>query len=250
MKPFHCVAVLSVIAAVALFVAGFSGAAGFALMFGTVVEIIGAMQSFGEAVLFLDQPDPVLVEGLADSLVLHIASQAVFGQIEQDPRFGLLVLGEIASRALSPGINDSGTAIDVIGRQLRVLLDWAEPDGEEAAVDTACPRLYARRLEDEDLFDDAFGMIMRDGAGRIEVQVRLQKALAALGRYRVMAWVTGVMLLVLTAEMLLKYVVRVGDDVLAHTDHPTAFFQFAPVVSPATGPRAKFRRTGGAVRCG
>lgn len=100
---------------------------------------------------------------------------------EQDPRFGLLVLGEIASRALSPGINDSGTAIDVIGRQLRVLLDWAEPDGEESAVDTACPRLYARRLEDEDLFDDAFGMIMRDGAGRIEVQVRLQKALAALG---------------------------------------------------------------------
>ena len=43
MKPFHCVAVLSVIAAVALFVAGFSGAAGFALIFGTVVEIIGAM---------------------------------------------------------------------------------------------------------------------------------------------------------------------------------------------------------------
>lgn len=44
---------------------------------------------------------------------------------------------------------------------------------------------------------------------------RAVKALAALGRYRVMAWVTGVMLLVLTVEMLLKHVVRVGDDVLA-----------------------------------
>jgi len=98
---------------------------------------------------------------------------------EQDPRFGLLVLGEVASRALSPGVNDSGTAIDVIGRQLRVLLDWAKPD-EAAADETACPRLYVPQLADADLFDDAFGMVMRDGAGRIEVQVRLQKVLSAL----------------------------------------------------------------------
>ena len=40
---------------------------------------------------------------------------------EQDPRFGVLVLSEIASRALSPGINDTGTAIEVIGRGVRVL---------------------------------------------------------------------------------------------------------------------------------
>ena len=40
------------------------------------------------------------------------------------------------------------------------------------------------------------------------------KAEGSLRRYRVMAWVTGVMLLVLTVEMLLKYVVGVGDDVL------------------------------------
>lgn len=43
MKPFHYVAILSVVTALALFVAGFSGAAGFALVLGTAVEIIGAM---------------------------------------------------------------------------------------------------------------------------------------------------------------------------------------------------------------
>ncbi|GDY38650.1 hypothetical protein ACINB_45420 [Acidovorax sp. NB1] len=43
MKPFHYVAILSVVAALALFVAGFSGAAGFALVLGTAVEIVGAM---------------------------------------------------------------------------------------------------------------------------------------------------------------------------------------------------------------
>ena len=37
---------------------------------------------------------------------------------------------------------------------------------------------------------------------------------SALRRYRVMAWVTGVMLLILVAEMLVKYVLQPGDDVL------------------------------------
>lgn len=40
------------------------------------------------------------------------------------------------------------------------------------------------------------------------------KARASLGRYRAMAWVTGVMLLVLTVEMLLKYVMGAGEDVM------------------------------------
>jgi integral membrane protein len=40
------------------------------------------------------------------------------------------------------------------------------------------------------------------------------KARAALGRYRVMAWVTGVMLLVLVVEMLLKYVLGAPDSVM------------------------------------
>ena len=41
------------------------------------------------------------------------------------------------------------------------------------------------------------------------------QARGALGRYRVMAYVTGTMLLLLVAEMLLKYAVGVGDAVLA-----------------------------------
>ncbi|GEN80764.1 DUF3817 domain-containing protein [Actinotalea fermentans] len=42
----------------------------------------------------------------------------------------------------------------------------------------------------------------------------MEKVRAALQRYRVMAWITGVMLLILTAEMVLKYVVQVDDSVL------------------------------------
>ena len=40
------------------------------------------------------------------------------------------------------------------------------------------------------------------------------KAGGALRRYRVMAWVTGVMLLVLVVEMTVKYVLQAGPEVL------------------------------------
>lgn len=41
-----------------------------------------------------------------------------------------------------------------------------------------------------------------------------EKAGGALRRYRVMAFVTGVMLLVLCVEMLMKYGLRVDDDIM------------------------------------
>jgi CRP-like cAMP-binding protein len=63
-----------------------------------VVEILGPLQSFGEAVMFLDQPYPVLGEALADTLVLHIGAAAVFGQIEQDPRFARKLLAGMSIR--------------------------------------------------------------------------------------------------------------------------------------------------------
>ena len=37
-------------------------------------------------------------------------------------------------------------------------------------------------LRSADLFDDAFMLMARDGAGLVEIQLRLQKSLAALGR--------------------------------------------------------------------
>jgi uncharacterized membrane protein len=83
---------------------------------------------------------------------------------DQDPRFGLSVLAEIASRALSPAINDPGTAIDVLGRMVRVLALWAE---REPADTPPCAQVWAPTLADADLLDDAFQPIARDGAGLV-----------------------------------------------------------------------------------
>ena len=96
---------------------------------------------------------------------------------DQDPRFGVIVLSEIASRALSPGVNDPGTAIDVLGRLVRVLSQWQEA----ASADVTYPRLHVPPVLASELMEDAFEAIARDGAALIEVQVRLQVSLAALG---------------------------------------------------------------------
>jgi uncharacterized membrane protein len=95
---------------------------------------------------------------------------------DQDPRFGLIVLSEIASRALSPSVNDPGTAIDVIGRLLRVLAHWRPAERPEVRHQ----RVHVPPVRAMQLLRDAFVPIARDGAGLIEVQIRLQKGLAAL----------------------------------------------------------------------
>ncbi|MBA1279639.1 MULTISPECIES: DUF2254 domain-containing protein [Pseudomonadaceae] len=105
-----------------------------------------------------------------------IGAQRTF---DRDPRFGMTVLAEIASRALSPGINDQGTAVDVIGRGLRVLSHLSRPTPpEEPKFD----RIFAPGLSVADMLDDFFTPIARDGAALVEVGICLQQALASLGR--------------------------------------------------------------------
>ena len=100
---------------------------------------------------------------------------------DHDPRFGLVVLSEIASRALSPAVNDPGTAIAVIeagGRVLLCLLDHRSED--------ACPlpaRVHVPPTSLSDLLNDWCRPIARDGAANVEVGIRLQKSLGALARH-------------------------------------------------------------------
>ncbi len=110
---------------------------------------------------------------------------------EQDPRFGLTVMSEIASRALSRAVNDPGTAIDVLGRAVRLLAIWAEPLAAENR-EVRYPGIHVPPLELDDLFDDIFTPIARDGAAIVEVGIRLQKMLRTLAglddpRYRAAA---------------------------------------------------------------
>jgi len=111
------------------------------------------------------------------SKAIHIGHIRIF---DDDPRFGLIVLAEVASRALSSGINDPGTAIQIIGSQERLLFLW----NDGGKINTEKKILYdcieVPTISMEDFFDDAFRPISRDGAPFIEVMLRLQKTFKAL----------------------------------------------------------------------
>jgi uncharacterized membrane protein len=99
---------------------------------------------------------------------------------DDDPRFGLVVLSEIASRALSPAVNDPGTAIHIIGSFVRLFSQWAEASCQREEAATVAPRfnrISVPELALEDLLDDAFQALGRDGAPCLEVGLHLQKGL-------------------------------------------------------------------------
>lgn len=99
---------------------------------------------------------------------------------DDDPRFGLVVLSEIATRALSPAVNDPGTAISIIGTLIRLFTIWNKPIKIKNKDIEVYKRVEVPEILIEDMFDDAFTAIARDGAGIVEVSIRLQKALNAL----------------------------------------------------------------------
>lgn len=97
---------------------------------------------------------------------------------DNDPRFGLVVFSEIACRALSPAENDPGTAIAVLGAGVRVMAAFlADRDGA-AEAEEGLVRLPDLLLSD--LLDDLIQPIARDGAGMVEVAIRLQRSLGEI----------------------------------------------------------------------
>lgn len=99
---------------------------------------------------------------------------------DQDLGYGLTVLSEVASKALSPGINDPGTAIEVLRAGTRVLEVLHERrDGKD---EVSCDLIYAPPLDVTHLYSVFFAPIARDGAGLLEVQEALQDCLGAVAR--------------------------------------------------------------------
>ncbi len=104
---------------------------------------------------------------------------------DQDPGFGFVLLSEIASRALSQGINDPGTALDVISSATRLLKMRSDLIRKANATQKVASysKVFVPSLKGDELIGTVFAPIARDGAAMYEVGVRIQKALRALKNY-------------------------------------------------------------------
>ncbi len=146
----------------------------------TVAAVQGTFVGPGRALAYVRQ-DPAASREWDRSIVAKAFFMARNRSFDEDPRFGLVALSEIAARALSPAINDPGTAINIIGAFVRLFDLWVSPleePGETSEV--KFDRVRVPSLTLRDMFDDAFTAIGRDGASEIEVVVRLQKAFISL----------------------------------------------------------------------
>jgi CRP-like cAMP-binding protein len=63
-----------------------------------VVEIVSPGHSFGEAVMFMDRPYPVSASALADSLLLHVGKEILFGELERHPELARRMLANLSMR--------------------------------------------------------------------------------------------------------------------------------------------------------
>ena len=132
-----------------------------------VAVLPGAFVTGDRAIAWLAGDD----EGVADCFTIERTRA-----FDQDPRFGLVVLSEIASRAMSPAVNDPGTAIAVINAGIRVLSQLVD----EPSRPPVAPHVHIPGVLLADLIEDFFRPIARDGAGNVEVGIRLQKAMASI----------------------------------------------------------------------
>ncbi|MDN4503482.1 DUF2254 domain-containing protein [Alteromonadaceae bacterium BrNp21-10] len=119
------------------------------------------------------------MSGIINAFV--VAKERTF---DEDPRFGLLVLSEIASRALSPAVNDPGTAIDILDTFVRLFTGWAHTVEKRQESPVKFSKVAMPEVLPKEMLNDAFNAIARDGSGMLEVALRLQKALQALSFLR------------------------------------------------------------------
>lgn len=125
-----------------------------------IVEIIGPGLSFGEALMFMEKPYIVGASTLADSMLLHIAKEAVFGTLERNPAFARRMLAGM-SRRLHGLIQDVESYSLRSGSQRIVgYLLKDEPEGDGAQVTLAVSKKsLASRLN---LTPEYFSRVLHD----------------------------------------------------------------------------------------
>ncbi len=141
-----------------------------------VVDLIGPGQSFGEAVMFMERPHVVTAQTLSDSLLLYIAREIVFQELERDPRFVRRIIAGLSSRLhrlmsdLESDSLHSGTQ-RIIGYLLRDSEDNPESKNALEVTLSANKGVIASRLS---LTQEHFSRILHDlsARGLIEVHGR------------------------------------------------------------------------------
>ncbi|KQP22681.1 DUF2254 domain-containing protein [Pseudorhodoferax sp. Leaf267] len=134
----------------------------------------------GTPILSADGP----VDAQASAALCDAVSIGPARTFDHDPRFGLVVMGEIAARSLSAAVNDPGTSFDVMATAVKVLSYWTTAMGQrgEDAQAPQFDRIAVPGIHEAGMVEDVFAPIARYGAGAVEIGITLQRALRSVAR--------------------------------------------------------------------
>jgi CRP-like cAMP-binding protein len=154
-----------------------------------VTAIIEAGRSFGEAIMFLEKPYIVGARALSDSLVLHIAKQIVFAELERNPGFGRRIIATLAAKLHASVRELDMYALGSGGRRFAAWLLRLAPRDKAGAAEVTLPAAKRAIASQLNLSAEHLSRILRELAAEGLIEVRGRKVgVPDLGRLR--AWVS------------------------------------------------------------
>jgi CRP-like cAMP-binding protein len=139
-----------------------------------VSAIIEAGRSFGEAIMFLEKPYIVSAKALSDSLVLHIAKEAVFTELERNPGFARRVIASLSAKLHATVRELDMYALGSGGRRFAAWLLRSVPAARDGAIEVTLPAAKRAIASQLNLSAEHLSRILREltGEGLIEVRGR------------------------------------------------------------------------------
>jgi len=139
-----------------------------------VSAIIEAGRSFGEAIMFLEKPYIVSAKALSDSLVLHIAKEAVFTELERNPSFARRVIASLSAKLHATVRELDMYALGSGGRRFAAWLLRSVPAARDGAIEVTLPAAKRAIASQLNLSAEHLSRILREltGEGLIEVRGR------------------------------------------------------------------------------
>lgn len=140
----------------------------------------------GSPLLFLYGVEAAAVASAERELLAHFALGPVRTDL-QDPEYPITQIDQMAARALSPGVNDPGTAIGCIDALLAAFARVIDRDlpGPVYCDADGVPRLLARSVDLAGLFKAAFAPLRQFARDDVAVTLRLFEAFGVLAEHTV-----------------------------------------------------------------
>jgi CRP-like cAMP-binding protein len=132
--------------------------------------IVGPGQSFGEPVMFLERRTLVTAQAAGDALVLHLLKEAVFAELERNPRFARRMIAGLSQRVESL-VRELDRQSVASGTE-RLVAFLLQHDRGETGLVLTLPAAKAEIASQLNLTPEHFSRILHDLAQTGVLQIR------------------------------------------------------------------------------